>query len=104
LRKTEIVAGFFDLLAMPLDRRQRLDILQAMARQGDWLSAEDVLLAAALLDHASRSRVDGQALTVEQADEIQAGYFEQLLADGDPEVAGILAEALVVRQRPTVVN
>src|SRR3982750_1704100 len=58
--------GFLEMLAVPLDREQRLDVLEAMARQAEWLSADDILLAAALLDHASRSRVDGQALTVEQ--------------------------------------
>ena len=104
MRTTEIVAGFFDLLSMPLDRPQRLDILQAMARHADWLGAEDVLLAAALLDHASRSRVDGHALTVEEVADIQAAYIEDLQADADPEVARILAEALDVRQRRASVN
>src|SRR3954466_10027427 len=104
MAETTIIAGFMDLLAVPLDRRQRLDILEAMARQGDWLSAEAVLLAAALLDHAARSRVDGNALTAEDAAEIQAAYIEALEADSDPEVSRILAEAWVVRQRPAVMN
>jgi len=104
LSTTEIVAGFLDLLAVPLDRRQRLDVLAAMARDADWLAAEDVLLAAALLDHASRSRVDGHALTPEQVAEIQAGYIEHLQADPDPDVTRILVEALDVRQRPAVMN
>src|SRR5690348_3614094 len=104
LRTTEIVAGFLDLLAVPLNRQQRLDVLEAMARQGNWLTAEGVLLAAALLDHASRSRVDGHTLSVEQVAEIQAAYIDDLQADADPEVARILAEALAVRQRPVVVN
>lgn len=104
MAETEIIAGFFDLLAVPLARSQRLDVLRAMARQAVWLSAEDILLAAALLDHASRSRIDGRGLPVEQVAEIQASYIEHLQADADPEVARILAEALEVRQRPAVVN
>jgi hypothetical protein len=74
MAETTIVAGFLDLLTVPLDRRQRLDVLAAMARDADWLTAEDVLLAAALLDRSSRSRLDGQALTPEQVAEIQADY------------------------------
>src|SRR5689334_18322940 len=105
MAETSFVAGFLDLLAVPLDRQQRLGVLRAMARQADWLTAEDIVLAAALLDHAARSRIDGQALTAEQAAEIRAGYVEQLLADADPEVAGILTEAVAVRERrPAVVN
>src|SRR4051794_8142747 len=102
--ETTIVAGFLDLLTVPLDRQQRLSVLRAMARDADWLTAEDVLLAAALLDRSSRSRLDGQALTPEQVAEIQADYIEALEADPDPEVARILGEALAVRQRPAVVN
>jgi hypothetical protein len=101
---TSFIVGFMDILALPLGRQQRLDILHAMARQADWLTAEDVVLAAALLDHASRSRVDGQSLTVEQVAEIQAGYIDHLLTDADPEVTRILAEAIAVRQWPAVVN
>jgi len=104
MAETTIIAGFMDLLAVPLDRRQRLDVLEAMARHGDWLSAEAVLLAAALLDHAARSRIDARALSVEQIAEIQATYIEALEADPDPEVARILDEALALRQRPAVVN
>src|SRR5690349_11271151 len=104
MAETTIVAGFFDLLSLPLDRRQRLDILNAMARDADRFTVEDIVLAAALLDRSSRSRVDGQSLTVEQAAEIQGGYIERMLADADPKVARILAEAVVVRQRPAVVN
>ena len=102
--ETSFIVGFMDLLDLPLDRQQRLNILHAMARQADWLTAEDVVLAAALLDHASRSRVDGQSLTDEQAAEIQASYIDQLLGEDDPEVTRILAEAVAVRQRPVVVN
>jgi hypothetical protein len=105
MAETEIIAGFFDLLTVPLNRQQRLDVLRSMARDADWLAAEDVLLAAALLDHAFRSRVDGHALTVEQVAEIQAAYVEALEADADPDVARILTEALEVRlQRPAFVN
>ena len=104
MAETTIVAGFLDLLTVPLDRQQRLSVLRAMARDADWLSAEDVLLAAALLDHAARSRIDARALSVEQIAEIQATYIKALEADPDPEVARILAEALEVRQRPVVVN
>ena len=92
--------GFLDMLSMPLDRDQRLDVLEAMARQAAWLSADDILLAAALLDHAARHRVDGRAIPVEQVAEIKSDYIEQLLADADPEVARILDEALAVRERP----
>src|SRR3954454_21901913 len=102
MAETEIIAGFLDLLSLPLDRRQRLDVLAAMARQADWLTAEDVLLAAALLDHAARHRVDGRELPVEQVAEIQAAYIEALEADPDPEVVRILDEALAVRERPAV--
>jgi hypothetical protein len=103
---TEITlqVGFMEMLSLPLDRHQRLDILRSMAQQADWLTAEDVLLAAALLDHASRSRVDGRALPVEQVAQIQSRYIERLVADDDPEIARVLAEALAVRERPAMVN
>jgi|SRR3954454_10271852 hypothetical protein len=104
MAETEIIAGFLDLLSLPLDPRQRLDVLAAMARQADWLSADDVLLAAALLDHAARHRVDGRELPVEQVAEIQSNYIDDLLSGADPEVACILAEALAVRQWPSVLN
>ena len=96
--------GFLEMLAVPLDREQRLDVLAAMARQADWLSADDVLLAAALLDHAARHCVDGRALPVERVAEIKSNYIEKLLADADPEVARILDEAMAVRERPAVVH
>jgi hypothetical protein len=102
--ETSFIVGFMDILAMPLDRQQRLDILGALARQADRFTVEDIVLAAALLDRSSRSHVDGQSLTVEQAAEIQAGYIDQLLTDDDPEVTRILATALAVRQRPATVN
>src|SRR5690349_17818536 len=100
MAETTIIAGFMDLLAVPLDRHQRLDVLEAMARHGDWLSAEGVLLAAALLDHAARSRIDARALSVEQLAEVQATYRER--REGDPEagVARILDGGLALRQRP----
>jgi hypothetical protein len=104
LSTTEIIAGFFDLLSMPLDRQQRLRVLRGLARQAHWLAPEDVLLAAALLDHAARSNVDGHALTPEQVDEIQTSYIDDLLSGADPEVTQILADALEVRLRPAVVN
>ena len=104
MAETTIVAGFLDLLTVPLDRQQRLSVLRAMARDADWLTAEDVLLAAALLDRASRSRLDGPALSIERVAEIQASYIEDLQADTDPEVARILDEALAVRHRPSVLN
>src|SRR3954451_2850288 len=104
MTETILQVGFLDMLSMPLDRPQRLTILAAMARQGDWLSTEDILLAAALLDHASRSRVDGRALPVEQIASIKDNYIEQLLAEDDPEVARILAEAYAVRERPAAVH
>src|SRR3954467_10633258 len=104
MAETTIVAGFLDLLTVPLDRQQRLSVLRSMARDANWLTAEDVLLAAALLDRSSRSRLDGQALAPERSAEIQAAYIDDLQADADPEVARILAEALAVRQRPAVVN
>jgi hypothetical protein len=102
--ETSFIVGFMDLLAMPLGRQQRLDILNAMARDADRFTVEDLLLAAALLDHASRSCMDGQALTVEQAAEIQAGYIDHLLGNDDREVTRILVEAVAVRQCPAVVN
>ena len=102
--ETSFIVGFMDILGLPLERQQRLDILNALARDADRFTVEDVVLAAALLDRSSRSRVDGQSLTVEQAAEIQAGYIDYLLGDADPEVTRILASALAVRQRPAVVN
>ncbi|MFL5789466.1 MAG: hypothetical protein ACJ748_15510, partial [Flavisolibacter sp.] len=102
--ETMLIVGFMDMLDLPLGRQQRLDILHVLAREADRFTVEDVLLAAALLDRSSRSRIDGRSLTSEQAAEIQAGYVEQLLADDDPEVYRILAEAIAVRQPPPVVN
>ena len=102
--ETSFIVGFMDLLAMPLGRQQRLDILNAMAREAERFTAEDIVLAAALLDHSSRSRMDGQALTPEQAAEIQASYIDHLLGNNDPEVTRILAKAVAVRQPPPVVN
>ena len=96
--------GFMEMLAIPLGRQRRLDVLAAMARQAEWLSTDDVLLAAALLDHASRSHVDGREIPVEQVAEIKSRYIEKLLADADPDVARILAEAWAVRERPAVVH
>jgi hypothetical protein len=81
-----------------------MDILNAMARQADRFTAEDIVLAAALLDRSSRSHVDGQSLTAEQAAEIHASYIDHLLGEDDPEVTRILAEAVAVRERPAVVN
>src|SRR3954447_12631765 len=86
--------GFLEMLAIPLDRDERLDVLEAMARRAEWLSADDILLAAALLDHAAQHRVDGRSLPVEEVAEIKASYIERLLADDDPEVARILDEAM----------
>jgi hypothetical protein len=102
--EASFIVGFMDILALPLERQQRLDILDALAREVDRFTVEDVLLAAALLDRSSRSHMDGQSLTVEQAAEIQAGYIDDLLGGADPEVTRILAAALAVRQRPAVVN
>src|SRR3954454_24707855 len=104
MAETEIIAGFLDLLSLPLDRRQRLDVLAAMARQADWLSADDVLLAAALLDHAARHRVDGRAIPVEEVAEIKSRYIERLVTEDDPDVARILDEAMALRERHTVVH
>ena len=104
MNETTIFIGFMDLLALPLDRRQRLAALHALAREADRFTVEDVLLAAALLDCSSRSRVDGRSLTPEQAGDIVAGYVEELRANPDPEVIRILAEAYDIRQPPPVVN
>jgi hypothetical protein len=96
--------GFLEMLAVPLDREQRLDVLAALARQADWLSADDVLLAAALLDHAARHRVDGRAIPVEEVAEIKSRYIERLVTEDDPDVARILDEAMALRERHTVVH
>src|SRR5690349_1626997 len=104
MTETILQFNFMEMLEIPLDRPQRLAVLGAMARQGDWLSAEDILLAAALLDHAARHRIDGRELPVEEVAEIKSNYIEELLTDADPEVARILVEAWAVRERPEVVH